>query len=271
MEKEITLGDYGRVLWSGRWLLLAAAVGAALVGLVTSLARQTDYTSSSTVYMGLVTTAKTGVPVSTPFTTPATAQKALSADKFIQKAADSTGVAFDRVRNGISFTVERVAGAVGGNQPTVATIRYSDRDRATAIKVVNAYAQVVFTEVQGFYKGVLDAEQQIVDHGNARIATVQKTLDALRGQNTPATSTPLISLQQELATLQQSVDDAVLILAKTVQIEQPLVISKATSATSSARPGQRLRTIIFGAVLGLLLGAIVTFIWRGSPAGRAAA
>ena len=91
MEKEITLGDYGRVLWSGRWLLLAAAVGAALVGLVTSLARHTDYTSSSIVYMGLVTTARTGVPVSTPFTTPATAQKALSADKFIHKAEIQLG------------------------------------------------------------------------------------------------------------------------------------------------------------------------------------
>ena len=102
MEKEITLGDYGRVLWSGRWVLLAAAVGAALVGLVTSLARQTDYTSSSTVYMGLVTTARTGVPVSTPFTTPATAQKALSADKFVQKAADGTGVEFDRIRSGVA-------------------------------------------------------------------------------------------------------------------------------------------------------------------------
>ncbi len=235
MEKEITLGDYGRVLWSGRWLLLAAAVGAALVGLVTSLARQADYTSSSVVYMGLVTPARTGVPVSPPFTTPATAQKALSADKFIQKTAGNTGVTFDRVKHGVSFTVERVAGAVGGNQPTVATIRYTDRNRATAIKVVNAYADVVFTEVQGFYKGVLDAEQQIVDHGNARIAAIQKSLDRLRAQNTPVTATPLISLQQELAILQQSVDDAVLVLAKTVQIEQPLIISKATSAASSAR------------------------------------
>ena len=60
MEKEITLGDYGRVLWSGRWVVLIAAVGALLVGLVVSLARETTYTSSSIVYMGLVTTARTG-------------------------------------------------------------------------------------------------------------------------------------------------------------------------------------------------------------------
>lgn len=271
MEKEITLGDYGRVLWAGRWVLLVAAISAALIGLIASVARTTEFTASSTVYMGLVTTARTGVPVSTPYTTPATAQRALSADKFITKASDTAGVTFDRVKGGVRFVVERVPGAVGGNQPTVATIRYTDRDRATALKVVNAYADTVFTEVQGFYQGVIDAEQQIVDHGNARIATIQKSLDALGRQDTASTSVAIISLQQELATLQQSTDEAVLVLAKTKQIEQPYIVSSATSASSSARPGQRLRTVIFGALLGLIVGAIITFIWRGSPAGRAAA
>lgn len=269
MEKEITLGDYGRVLWSGRWVLLAAAVGAALVGLVTSFARQTEYTSSSIVYMGLVTTARTGVPVSTPFTTPATAQKALAADRFVQTAADSAGVEFNRVKDGVSFVVERVPGAVGGNQPTVATIRYTDRDRATAIRVTNAYAGGVFDIVKGSYQDVFDVQQQIVDRADARVAAIQKTLDRQRGQS-PASATLLLSLQQELATQLLSADEAKLILAKTRQIEQPSIISEATSAASSARPGQRLRTIVFGTVLGLLLGAIVTFIWRGSPAGRAA-
>ncbi len=271
MEKEITLGDYGRVLWSGRWVLVIAAVGAALVGLVTSLARHAEYTSSSIVYLGLVTTARTGTVVPSPLTTPSTAQKALAADKFIQKAADNAGVAFDRIKDGVSFTVERVPGAVGGNLPTVATIRYTDRDRATAIRVTNAYTDGVFGFAKESYQGPLDAEQKIVDDGDTRIRQIQTTLDALRSQKTPATDTSLVSLQQEFATLQQSTNDARLILAKTIQIEQPSIISKATSAASSARPGQRLRTVIFGAVLGLLLGAIVTFIWRGSPAGRAAA
>jgi capsular polysaccharide biosynthesis protein len=269
VEKEITLGDYGRVLWGGRWILLATAIGAALVGLVISLARPTEYTSSSTVYLGLATTARTGTPVSTPYTTPATAQKALAADKFVEAAAKQAGVSFDRVKGGVSFVVERVPGAAGGNQPTVATIRYTDTNRANARKVVNAYAEGVFGEVQGFYSGVLTAEQDIVDHATARLGQVQKSLDALRAENTPATSTALVSLQQEYATLQQSADEAALLLAKTKQIEQPQILSAATSAASSASPRQRLRTILFGTVLGLIVGAIATFLRRGSPAGRA--
>jgi uncharacterized protein involved in exopolysaccharide biosynthesis len=271
VEKEITLGDYGRVLWSGRWVLVAAAVGAALVGLVVSLARPTEYTSSSIVYMGLVTTARTGNVVPSPTTTPVTALKALRADKYVQATAGATGVTFDRIKSGVSFAVERVPGAAGGTLPTVATITYTDKNREISKRVANAYADTVLGLATESYKGVLDAEQKIVDHGTDRIAQIEKSLDALRAANTPATAVSLISLQQELSALQQRTDDAILILEKTKIIEQPNIVSKATSPSSSAQPGQRLRTVIFGGILGLILGAIVVFIWRGSPAGRATA
>jgi uncharacterized protein involved in exopolysaccharide biosynthesis len=268
VEREITLRDYGRVLWSGRWVLLVAAVGAALIGLLVSLTRETQYTSSSIVYLGLATTAGTGVPVSTPLTTPATAQKVLAADEFIQRAADASDVDPERVRDGVSFSVERIPGAVGGNQPTVATITYRDGDRPTSIRVTNAYADGVFAYVEDYYKGVFDSYQTTVDHRDKRIEEITASLNRLRAQANP-NATLLASLQQELATVQFSADEATVALAKTKQIEQPRLISKATSASSSARPGQRLRSVVFGAILGLILGAVVVFIWKGSPTGRA--
>ena len=44
MDREITLRDYGRVLWSGRWLILASTVVAALVGLLLTFVTSTEYT-----------------------------------------------------------------------------------------------------------------------------------------------------------------------------------------------------------------------------------
>lgn len=269
MEREITLRDYGRVLWAGRWIILVATVGAALVSLVASVARETTYTANSLVYLGLATAAGTGTPVSTPLTTPATAQKALAADEFVQRAADKAGVDFDRVNDGVAFTVERVPGAVGGNQPTVATIRYTDTDRDTAIRVVNAYADVVFDEVNENYSKVLAAWKGQAADGTARIAQIRKTLDALRARGDAAPDTVLFSLQQELATVQFNTNEALLGLAKTEQIERGYIISKAASAASSANSAQRVRSVVFGAILGFILGVIITFIWRGSPAGRA--
>lgn len=269
MEREITLRDYGRVLWAGRWIILICALAGALIALLFSFTRETRYTASSIVYLGLATTANTGVPVSTPLTTPQTAQRVLRGDEFIKRAADTVGVDQDRVRDGVDFTVERIPGAVGGNQPTVATIHYSDSNRAKAIAVANAYADGVYTYVQGFYADVLDSYQRLYDDGTARVDAIQKTLDRLRasGSTPPAV---LESLNQELSTVQLNVDESALGLAKTKQIERPYIVSKATSASSSARPGQRTRTVVFGLILGLIVGVIATFVWRGSPASREA-
>ena len=186
MEREITLRDYGRVLWSGRWVLLVAAVAAALIGLLTSLVRETTYSASSIVYLGLATTAKTGVPVPTPLTTQATAQKVLGADKFLQAAADAAGVPVERVRDGVSFSVDRVPGAAGGTQPTVATIHYEDSDRETAIAVANAYADVVYSFVQDSYQGYSTRTRSSSTTVSARVDAIQAELDRLRRQGSAA-------------------------------------------------------------------------------------
>lgn len=267
MEQEITLRDYGRVLWSGRWVLVVAAVGAALVALVVGIARETTHTASSLVYMGLATAAGSGTPVSTPITTPSTAQKILAGDEFVQRAAEATGVDFDRIRDGMSFSVERVPGAVGGNQPTVATIRFTDTDRDTAIAVTNAYAEGVFDFVNENYEKVLGSWQRKVTNGEERIRQIQQTLDGLRARG-GQDETVIFSLQQELGTVQFNTDEALLGLAKTEQIERGYIVSKAASATSSTSAGQLLRRVIFGLILGTIIGIVVVFVWRGSPAGR---
>lgn len=264
MEREITLRDYGRVLWSGRWVLLGAAVIAAIVGLVVSLARETRYTANSTVYLGLVTTPRTGQPVPTPLTTPLTAQRVLRGDRFIQAAADAAGVDPERVRDGVSFTVDRIPGAAGGNQPVVAQIHYVDADRATAIEVANAYADAVFAFRDDDYAKTLKPMQQLVDDGQRRVAEIRASLDRLRG-SAPANVALLTSLQQELGTVQFNLNESTVDLAKTKAIEAPYIVSRATSASSSARPGQRLRTVVFAVIIGLILGAIVVFVWKGSP------
>ncbi len=268
MEREITLRDYGRVLWAGRWVLLAAAVIAGVIGLIVSVTRETRYTASSSVYLGLVTAPRTGQPVPTPLTTPLTAQRVLRGDRFIQSAADAAGIDAERVRDGVTFTVDRIPGAAGGNQPVVASIRYRDRDRATAVRVVNAYADAVLAFRMADVKTVVDIYQKRVDDGERRMDQIEATLDRLRRQDAAGNAALLTSLQQEIGYLGTILNEATLDLAKTKIIESPYIVSQATSASSSARPGQRVRTVVFAVILGLIVGAIVTFAWRGSPAGR---
>ena len=52
------------MLWGGRWLILAATVIAALVGLILTFVTETTYVATSEVYLGQATTIS-GTPVST--------------------------------------------------------------------------------------------------------------------------------------------------------------------------------------------------------------
>ena len=72
VDREITLRDYGRVVWSGRWLILATTVAAAVVGLLLTFVTSTTYTATARVFLGQATTVS-GAPFSTPATNPATA------------------------------------------------------------------------------------------------------------------------------------------------------------------------------------------------------
>ena len=55
MDREITLRDYGRVLWSGRWLIVASTLIAALVGLILTFLTTTTYTAKAELYLGQAT------------------------------------------------------------------------------------------------------------------------------------------------------------------------------------------------------------------------
>ncbi len=270
MDNERTLRDYARILWAGRWVILLTAIAATLVAMLVTAVKRPTYTASSVVYMGLATTAVTGQVVPSPITTPVTALKAIKADRYVKEAAAATGIDQDRIRNGITVSVERIPGAVGGNLPTVATLRYTDRNRATAIKVANAYAKSVFGFAETGYTGVADAYGNLVSSVDTRVTAIQTALDRERAKGAGADQITLTSLQQELSTLLIHQGDAAVRLAKTKQQEAPYIVSEATRATASRTPGQVVRSTIFGAILGLILGALATFVWKGTTPERAA-
>ncbi len=263
--REVTLRDYFRVFASGKWVLIICAVAVALVALVIVLMRPMNYTAQSLVYMG-VATAPSGQPLSTPYTTPVTALKTLREDDILAAAAEASGVPIDRVRDGVAPAVDRVPGAAGGNQPTVATLQYTDRDKATAIRVANAYADAAFERVNGPYTKLIRAWQAQAKNGQARLTQIEGQMDAARRQGA-AGQIALVSLQSEYGMLAQRVDAAT-IGAATMEQYTPKIVSRAETVAASRTTASLIRTTIFGVIIGLILGAIVVLVWKGSPATR---
>lgn len=277
MDREITLRDYGRVLWSGRWLILVTTVVAALVGLLLTFVTSTTYTATAKVFLGQATTVS-GAPFSTPSTNPATAATVLTGDELVAQVAAEIGVKPSRVRNAVTLSAPRAPGGAAGNQPTVATITFVDGNRRIAREGANAYARAVNQRALSRFGAVFDTYAQGEQRARADVRRLRGQIDQYASQLRSATDPAQRTLLQSLlfaATTQLSVAETTLTTqelnrAKAEANEKPYIVSLSESPSSSSSAPNRLRTVILAAVIGLIVGVIVTFIWRGSPAGRAA-
>ncbi|MBJ7455192.1 MAG: hypothetical protein JHC74_03940 [Thermoleophilia bacterium] len=275
MEREITLRDYGRVIWSGRWLILTATVVAALVGLALSFATSTSYTATAELFVGQATSVS-GTPVSTPGTNPALVPIVLTGDNLVGRVAKEVGVTPGRIRRGIELTAPRAPGGSVGNLPTVITVTFRDEDRTIARDAANAYATAIESEAKEDFAGITDSYEAAITAAQANADRLETQMAGYRQQLATASGDRLLVLQSLLNSSGQQLQIATtelssqrLNLVKEQQF-QPGIISLATSPSSSGSVPNRLRSVILAGVIGFLVGIIVTFVWRGSPAGRAA-
>jgi len=275
VDREITLRDYGRVLWSGRWLILATTVAAAVGGLLLTFVTSTTYTATAKVFLGQATTVS-GAPFSTPATNPATAATVLSGDNLVTRVAREIGVTPSRVRNGVTLTAPRAPGGAQGNQPTVMTITFKDGSRQVAREGANAYARAINAAALENFSSVFETYATGEARAQADVTRLQSQIDGyqreLRGADAATRAmlqSLLFSATTQLSIAQTTLTDQQLNRAKAEANEKPYLVSLSESPSSSSSAPNRLRTVVLAAIIGLLVGVIVTFVWRGSPAGRA--
>ncbi len=274
VEREITLRDYGRVIWSGRWLILTAAVVAAVVGLALSFATSTTYTATAELFVGQATSVS-GTPVSTPGTNPTLVPIVLTGDNLVGRVAKEVGVTPGRIRKGVELTAPKAPGGSVGNLPTVITITFKDSSKKVARDAANAYALAIEAQAKDDFSGVTTTYETAIATAEATVSRLETEIASYRRQLASASGDRLLVLQsllsssgQLLQTATTELSDQRLNLVKEQQF-QPGIISLATSPSSSGSVPNRLRSVILAGVIGLLVGIIVTFVWRGSPAGRA--
>lgn len=277
MEREITLREYGRVLWSGRWVLVAVTVAAAMVGLILSLLATTTHTATAEITLGQATTIS-GTPVSTPATNPATASTVLGSDRLVVAVAEQLDIDPDDVRAAVNLTAPRTVGGAAGNQPTLIVLTWTDTDEELAVAGANAYLDQIEQFMLAANAPVIDTLRQTVTRARGDIERLSDEIDGYRAQLQAApTQEARITLQgllsaatSQLSSAQGLLANQQTALAKAETIEQPSVISQAEDAVASGGLAGIARNIVLAGLIGLLLGIVIVFIWRGSPAGRAA-
>jgi uncharacterized protein involved in exopolysaccharide biosynthesis len=248
VHEELTLRDYLKVLWSGRWLLLALVLVGAIVGVITSVSKPTRFTAIARLSLGQATTIL-GNPVQTPLTSAQTAPSTLKTDAIIREVATTVGVSQSVVRSGVSLSAPRV-------------IAYSD---AVFAKVSEPF-DAAFTVL----KSRQVRERKRVDELNNQITELRRQLVASAGSDRAfALQGALYSAVNQLEVARLDAEEAEVAATKAAQIEAPLQLVVAESATSTGSTPNRLRSVLFASLLGLVLGVFATFVWKGSPAARA--
>lgn len=281
MDREITLRDYGRVLWSGRWLVLATTLAALVVALLLTVAKTTTYTARSSVYLGQATT-PSGQPVATGLTSPVSAAAVLGADEFAKATGEKVGLGGDdaaitRVRDAVSFTIARAAGNAGVNQPTIATVVATDRSRKLAREMANAYAETVQARAASFVQPQVDIRADQLRRLETRrrdladqATTYRRLLANASSDRAVGLAAVLQNITSEQYIVANDISQNLLDAEKAKQIELPSILTRAVSATSSGGARNRLQRAIFGAIIGAILGMIATLVWKGGPTGREA-
>ena len=277
VDREITLRDYGRVLWSGRWLILATTVVAAIVGLLLSFASTTTYTASAELFVGQATTIS-GTPVSTPGTNPAHGhggpRRRRHRDPGGQGARDHARPRAQRRH------AQRAQGAGRvGRQPAHhrddPLHRRGQGDRAQGRERLRR------DRVRALAGGLLGDHRQLRDGRGGPATASVAALEAVPGalpppaggdRRPPAAGHPRVAAQQHRPAARHRHAPSSPTSGSTWSR------SSSSSRRSSPSPRaprrraasrNRTRTVVLAAIIGFLVGVIVTFVWRGSPAGRA--
>lgn len=267
-DREVTLGDYGQVVWRGRWIILTTIVVAALVGLALTFVRTTTYSASAQLFLGQATTIS-GTPVSTPPTNPVTAPAVLEGDAIVDAVSRATGVSAGGIRNRISFDIPRAPGSAG-NLPTLVKITYRDDRRARALEVTTAYAKAVLAAAARTFNTRGDVYERQIAGEEVRIADLKRQIADLQRRTAagdPGADVALVAASQLLSTSEQALDEFELGLATAEQIEQPQLVSLPDAAASSSSGPRRARTVLIAAALGAIIGLIISFLWRGPRRG----
>jgi capsular polysaccharide biosynthesis protein len=270
VDREITIRDYLKVAWSGRWLILATTVIGIIIGVVVSIAHNAAYSATARVGLGQPTSVQ-GVPLQSPFTSSQTVASAIDVTGLADQTALVLGIPPSEVRGHV-----HVSTPIGVSPtivaPPVVIIAASNAHANTAISIANGFANQL---VQSTGTQVVQVERTLTSQAaqalvqqhqlSARIAALQSG-----GSSNPGDAVALATDTQLLGTAQTNAANAQLALAQVRATEAPQILAQAYSATSSNTAPKRLQSIVLAGLIGFLLGLIATFIWRGSPAARAA-
>jgi capsular polysaccharide biosynthesis protein len=253
-EQEVDFARYVRLLGVRWWLLAAGLVAGAVIGYLVSLGGTQVYKATATLYLGQPYTAAGGSPALGVQTNPATVSQIVHSalvDGIVARKCKTTASKF---RKGISTASVSGSSVPKTNTNPYVSITVQTRRAKVAECAANGLANEVVRRVGKYADGKIANLKAEIATDRSAIALIEHTL------SNPAVSvTNKLLLSLSLKTNQQDLISATQFLQQAKQIERPSVLAGAAAQKITAR--SRRNTVVIGALIGLILGALAALLW----------
>jgi capsular polysaccharide biosynthesis protein len=263
-EQEVDFARYVKLLAVRWWLLAAGLVAGAVIGYLVSLGGNQVYQATATVYLGQPLSPTGGAAVQNPQTNPSAVGAAVQSQSVQNTVANKCRTNASAFRKGISTQ----AVATGASAKSGATI-----NPLVKVTVQSKKGKVAACAANGLAKEVVQKigiyPQETIENLEAHIAfdnaDIKKIQAATANPNISDTNKLLLQTFLHQDQLDKTTNSQLLLLAKTVEL--PSVYTTAASHKVTAR--SRRNTVVIGALIGLILGAIAALFWdRGAALVR---
>jgi hypothetical protein len=256
-EQEVDFARYVKLLGVRWWLLAAGLVGGAVIGYLVSLGGSQVYSATATLYLGQPLSPTGGNAVTTPATNPSAVGQAINAQSVINTVANLCHTKTGAFKKGISTQAVASGSAKGSGAATVSPlvkVSVQAKKGKVAACAANGLAAVAVKKL-GVYPAAkiknLEAHIAIDD------ADIKRIQEATANPSISDTDKLLLQTFLHQDQLDKTTNSQLLLLAKTV--ESPSVYTLAASNKITAR--SRRNTVVIGALIGLILGAIAALLW----------
>ena len=256
-EQEVDFARYVKLLGVRWWLLAAGLVAGAVIGYLVSLGGSQVYSATATLYLGQPLSPTGGNAVTTPATNPSAVGQAINAQSVINTVANLCHTKTGAFKKGISTQAIASGAAKGSGAATVSPlvkVSVQSKKGKVAACAANGLAAAAVKKLGVYPAAKIKNLEAHIAIDDADIARIQEAT-----ANPSISDTDKLLLQTFLHQdqLDKTTNSQLLLLAKTV--ESPSVYTSAASNKITAR--SRRNTVVIGALIGLILGAIAALLW----------
>jgi hypothetical protein len=273
-EQEVDLSSAWQRLKVRWWLPVGGLVVGAVVGIALALSGGSVWRAQTIVYLGQPFAPLGGGQIQSLATNPRTVGEIIRSEAALKAASDASGIPVSRIRSSISTRELLAAGQLRGINPLIEiTVKGSGKRKVEL--AANALAERVTERVSLYVTQKVELLESQVAVSESQLAAVEARIGAAQRQQDTLITDTSIPLDQRLllsanlnsvittadarrTSLQDDLFESRQLLNLAESVESSRVVEPAAASKTTARSSRS--SLLVGALIGLLLGAIAALV-----------